>query len=56
VYGGSNVGLMAALADAMLDELRRDHRGDPRMLVEREVANTALTIYASWTQCIRERR
>lgn len=43
VYGGSNVGLMAALADAMADE-----RGDiigviPRMLVEREVANTALS-------------
>jgi uncharacterized protein (TIGR00730 family) len=43
VYGGSNVGLMAALADAMQDE-----RGDiigviPRMLVEREVANTALS-------------
>ena len=43
VYGGSNVGLMAALADTMLDE-----QGDiigviPRMLVQREVANTALT-------------
>lgn len=42
VYGGSNVGLMAALADAMADE-----RGDiigviPRVLVEREVANTTL--------------
>jgi uncharacterized protein (TIGR00730 family) len=42
VYGGSNVGLMAALADAVSNE-----RGDiigviPRMLVEREVANTAL--------------
>lgn len=42
VYGGSNVGLMAALADAMHDG------GDvigviPRMLVEREVANTALS-------------
>jgi uncharacterized protein (TIGR00730 family) len=42
VYGGSNVGLMAALADAISEE-----RGDiigviPRMLVEREVANTAL--------------
>lgn len=42
VYGGSNVGLMAALADVMAEE-----RGDiigviPRMLVEREVANTAL--------------
>jgi uncharacterized protein (TIGR00730 family) len=43
VYGGSSVGLMAALADTMLAE-----RGDiigviPRMLVEREVANRALT-------------
>ncbi len=43
VYGGSNVGLMAALANAMEDE-----HGDiigviPRMLVEREVANTALS-------------
>ena len=42
VYGGSNVGLMAALADAISEE-----GGDiigviPRMLVEREVANTAL--------------
>lgn len=43
VYGGSSVGLMAALADTVLDS-----GGDivgviPRMLVEREVANTALT-------------
>jgi len=43
VYGGSNVGLMAALADVMAEE-----RGDiigviPRMLVEREVANTSLS-------------
>jgi uncharacterized protein (TIGR00730 family) len=43
VYGGSSVGLMAALADTMLAE-----RGDiigviPRMLVEREVANRALS-------------
>ncbi|HMG11903.1 MAG TPA: TIGR00730 family Rossman fold protein [Gemmatimonadaceae bacterium] len=43
VYGGSSVGLMATLADTMLAE-----RGDiigviPRMLVEREVANRALT-------------
>lgn len=43
VYGGSSVGLMAALADTMLEE-----HGDvigviPRMLVEREVANRALT-------------
>jgi len=42
VYGGSSVGLMAALADTMLDE-----HGDiigviPRMLVDREVANNAL--------------
>jgi uncharacterized protein (TIGR00730 family) len=43
VYGGSSVGLMAALADTMLE-----NRGDiigviPRMLVEREVANDALS-------------
>jgi uncharacterized protein (TIGR00730 family) len=43
VYGGSSVGLMAALADTMVAE-----HGDvigviPRMLVEREVANRALT-------------
>ena len=43
VYGGSSVGLMAALADTMLE-----NRGDivgviPRMLVEREVANSALS-------------
>ena len=43
VYGGSNVGLMAALADVMAEE-----RGDiigviPQMLVEREVANTSLS-------------
>jgi uncharacterized protein (TIGR00730 family) len=42
VYGGSNVGLMAALADAISEE-----GGDiigviPRMLVDREVANTTL--------------
>src|SRR5215210_2614862 len=43
VYGGSSVGLMAALADTMLA-----NGGDiigviPRMLVEREVANSALS-------------
>jgi uncharacterized protein (TIGR00730 family) len=43
VYGGSNVGLMQALADAMLDELGDIIGVIPRMLVEREVANTALT-------------
>ncbi len=43
VYGGSNVGLMAALADAMMDELGDVIGVIPRMLVEREVANTALT-------------
>ncbi len=42
VYGGSNVGLMAALADAMLDDLGDVIGIIPRMLVEREVANTAL--------------
>jgi len=43
VYGGSNVGLMAALADAMQDELGDIIGVIPRMLVEREVANTALS-------------
>lgn len=43
VYGGSNVGLMAALADAMSDELGDIIGVIPRMLVEREVANTALS-------------
>jgi uncharacterized protein (TIGR00730 family) len=43
VYGGSNVGLMAALADAVMDEFGDIIGVIPRMLVEREVANTALT-------------
>ncbi len=43
VYGGSNVGLMAALADAMADELGDIIGVIPRMLVEREVANTTLS-------------
>jgi uncharacterized protein (TIGR00730 family) len=43
VYGGSNVGLMAALADAMADELGDVIGVIPRMLVDREVANTTLT-------------
>lgn len=43
VYGGSSVGLMAALADAMLDDLGDVIGVIPRMLVEREVANKALT-------------
>ena len=42
VYGGSNVGLMAALADTMLDQLGDIIGVIPRMLVQREVANTAL--------------
>ena len=42
VYGGSNVGLMQALADAMLDELGDIIGVIPRMLVQREVANKAL--------------
>ena len=42
VYGGSSVGLMAVLADTMLDELGDIIGVIPRMLVEREVANTAL--------------
>lgn len=43
VYGGSNVGLMQALAEATLDELGDIIGVIPRMLVEREVANKALT-------------
>jgi uncharacterized protein (TIGR00730 family) len=43
VYGGSNVGLMQALADSMLDDLGDIIGVIPRMLVEREVANKALT-------------
>jgi uncharacterized protein (TIGR00730 family) len=43
VYGGSSVGLMAVLADTMLDELGDIIGVIPRMLVEREVANKALT-------------
>jgi len=43
VYGGSNVGLMATLADAVMDELGDIIGVIPRMLVEREVANTTLS-------------
>jgi uncharacterized protein (TIGR00730 family) len=43
VYGGSNVGLMAALADAMADALGDVIGVIPRMLVDREVANTTLS-------------
>ncbi len=43
VYGGSSVGLMAAIADTMLDDLGDVIGVIPRMLVEREVANRALT-------------
>jgi uncharacterized protein (TIGR00730 family) len=42
VYGGSNVGLMQALANAMVDDLGDVIGVIPRMLVEREVAYTAL--------------
>lgn len=42
VYGGSNVGLMAAIADEMADELGDVIGVIPKSLVEREVANTAL--------------
>jgi uncharacterized protein (TIGR00730 family) len=42
VYGGSNVGLMAAIADEMQDELGDVIGVIPRSLVEREVANTSL--------------
>jgi uncharacterized protein (TIGR00730 family) len=43
VYGGSNVGLMQVLADAMLDELGDIIGVIPQMLVAREVANEALS-------------
>jgi uncharacterized protein (TIGR00730 family) len=43
VYGGSNVGLMSALADSVLDNLGNIIGVIPRTLVEREVANTALS-------------
>ena len=43
VYGGSSVGLMAALADAVQDELGDVIGVIPRMLVEREVASKSLT-------------
>jgi uncharacterized protein (TIGR00730 family) len=43
VYGGSSVGLMAALAETVLDDLGDIIGVIPRMLVEREVANKALT-------------
>jgi uncharacterized protein (TIGR00730 family) len=43
VYGGSSVGLMAALADAALDELGEVIGVIPRVLVDREVANTSLS-------------
>jgi uncharacterized protein (TIGR00730 family) len=43
VYGGSSVGLMAALADAAVDALGEVIGVIPRMLVQREVANTALS-------------
>jgi uncharacterized protein (TIGR00730 family) len=42
VYGGSSVGLMAALADTMLDDLGDIIGVIPRMLVEREVANKTI--------------
>ena len=42
VYGGSNVGLMAALANEILDNHGEVIGVIPRMLVEREVAHTAV--------------
>ena len=43
VYGGSSVGLMAAVAEAVLDELGDIIGVIPKMLVEREVAHKSLT-------------
>ena len=42
VYGGSNVGLMAAIADEVQDELGDIVGIIPKSLVDREVANTSL--------------
>jgi len=42
-YGGSSVGLMAAVAEAVLDELGDIIGVIPKMLVEREVAHRSLT-------------
>ncbi len=42
VYGGSNVGLMAAIADEVQDELGEVVGIIPKALVDREVANTSL--------------
>jgi len=43
VYGGSSVGLMAAVAEAVLDEMGDIIGVIPKMLVEREVAHKSLT-------------
>jgi len=43
VYGGSSVGIMAALAEAVLDDLGDIIGVIPKMLVEREVAHRTLT-------------
>jgi len=42
-YGGSNVGLMSAVAESVLDELGDIIGVIPRMLVEREVAHKTLS-------------
>jgi uncharacterized protein (TIGR00730 family) len=42
VYGGSSVGLMQTLAETMIEEAGEIIGVIPKMLVEREVANTAL--------------
>ena len=42
VYGGSSVGLMAVVAESVLDELGDIIGVIPRMLVDREVAHTSL--------------
>ena len=43
VYGGSSVGLMSAVAEAVLDELGDIIGVIPKMLVEREVAHKSLS-------------
>jgi len=49
VYGGSNVGLMAALADTMLDDL-----GDIIGVIPRQTQRSPIS--ESWIQCTSVRR
>lgn len=43
VYGGSSVGMMAVIADAVLERGGKVHGVIPQMLEDREIAHTGLT-------------